>query len=178
MCLSVYFFLFVGALWTRTTNNPDVSIGPLACPFAHLLCTDCFACARSFASCSLRSHPRLWESELLMSQNDLALSHGGFGSENKQINISRCEQDFKFAAVSCFSSSFLLFFFTFTIQKKYPSNPPTFLWVNGTSERANGRVSGQVLLSVFLVVLAHSIIETSTAGVNQMRLLHRHSFHH
>ena len=29
---------------------------------------------------SLRSPPRLWESEFLMSQNDLVLSHSGLGS--------------------------------------------------------------------------------------------------
>ena len=43
-------------LWSGTNKNRDVSTGPLARPFA-------------------RSLPRSWESELLMAQNDLVLSH-------------------------------------------------------------------------------------------------------
>ena len=44
------------ALWCGTNKNQDVSTGPLSRPFA-------------------RSLSRSWESELLMSQNDLVLSH-------------------------------------------------------------------------------------------------------
>ena len=43
------------SLWSGTNKNRDVSTGPLARPFA-------------------RSLPRSWDSEFLMSQNDLVLS--------------------------------------------------------------------------------------------------------
>ena len=42
------------SLWSKIIRNPDVRIWPLACPFARLLCNDCFACARSFASSLIR----------------------------------------------------------------------------------------------------------------------------
>ena len=56
-------FCFTLALWSIIEKNTDCSTGPLARPFARSL-------ARSL--CSL---PRSWESEFLMSQNDLVLSH-------------------------------------------------------------------------------------------------------
>ena len=37
--------------------------------------------------------------------------------------------------------------------------------VSGASERANGRASGPVLQSVFLVVLAHSVLKDAVKGV-------------
>ena len=73
------------ALWSETNKNRDVSTGPLARPFA---CTaHLFACSGLLASLapsaalthslarSLRSLPRSWDSEILMCQNDLVLSH-------------------------------------------------------------------------------------------------------
>ena len=56
------------ALWSGTNKNRDVSTGPLARPFARSLR-------------SLRSLPRSWESEFLMSQTDLVLSHSGLIDE-------------------------------------------------------------------------------------------------
>ena len=65
-------------LWSGTNKNRDLSTGPLARPFACSLAP----LTRSLApDCSLRSRPplrslpRSWESEFLMSQNDLVLSH-------------------------------------------------------------------------------------------------------
>ena len=58
------------ALWSGINKNRDVSTGPLARPFALSLAPLTRSVARS-----LRSLPGLWESELLMSQNDLVLSH-------------------------------------------------------------------------------------------------------
>ena len=55
------------ALWSGTNKNQDVSTGSLARPFARSI-------VRSLAR-SLRSLPHSWESEFLMSQNDLVLSH-------------------------------------------------------------------------------------------------------
>ena len=80
------------ALWSGTNKNKDVRTGPLARPFAHLfapltrlLRTARFAgalrCAHLFARLYAFSLPRLWESELLMSQNDLVLSHSASSSE-------------------------------------------------------------------------------------------------
>ena len=73
------------AHWGRTARNWDVSIGPLARPFARFSQTaHSFACsallallARSAALIRLlaASLPSSWESELLMSQNDLILPH-------------------------------------------------------------------------------------------------------
>ena len=65
-------------LWSGTNN----STGPLARPFArsltHSLAPDCSLCSRPplrSLACLLRSLPCSWESELFMSENDLALSH-------------------------------------------------------------------------------------------------------
>ena len=58
------------ALWSGTNKNRDVSTGSLARPFAGSLAPHTRSLARS-----LRSLPRSWESEFLMSQNDLVLSH-------------------------------------------------------------------------------------------------------
>ena len=58
------------ALWSKTAKNTDCSTGPIAPPFARLLAPLTCSLARS-----LRSLPRLWDSESLMSQNDLVLSH-------------------------------------------------------------------------------------------------------
>ena len=74
------------ALWSGTNKNRDVSTGPLACPFirpfaplARLLVPDCSLRTRPPLRSLIRSLalslPRSWESELLMSQNDLVLSH-------------------------------------------------------------------------------------------------------
>ena len=78
------------ALWSGTNKNRDISAGSLARPFACSLVrlfactTHLFACSELLTSlapstaltCSLAcSLPRLWKSELLMSQNDLVLSH-------------------------------------------------------------------------------------------------------
>ena len=75
----------IDPLWSGTNKNRDVSTGPLARPFART--AHSFACSGLLASLapsatlthllarSLRSLPRSWESELLMSQNDLILSH-------------------------------------------------------------------------------------------------------
>ena len=82
-------FVGAGALWSGINKNRDVSTEPLARPFARSLAPltrslapDCsLCCAHSFAHSltsltpSLRSLPRSWESEFLMSQNDLVLSH-------------------------------------------------------------------------------------------------------
>ena len=54
-----------GALWSGTNKNRD---GPLARPFARLV-----APLTCWLVCSLRSLPRSWESEFLMSYNDLVL---------------------------------------------------------------------------------------------------------
>ena len=74
-------------LWSGTNKNRDVSTGPLARPFART--AHLFACSRLLAlfapsaaltrslARSLRSLPRSWEREFLMSQNDLVLSHSG-----------------------------------------------------------------------------------------------------
>ena len=75
------------ALWSGTNKNRDVSTGPLARPFARtahsITCSGLLvmlapsaALTRSIARL-LRSLPRSWESEFLMSQNDLVLSHSG-----------------------------------------------------------------------------------------------------
>ena len=46
-CLKKVFF---AALWSRITKNPDVSAGPLACPFAPFACTaHSFACSTLLA---------------------------------------------------------------------------------------------------------------------------------
>ena len=66
-----------GALWSGAYKNRDVSTGPLARPLApltRLLAHDCSLCLRPPLR-SLCSLPRSWESEFLMSQNDLVLSH-------------------------------------------------------------------------------------------------------
>ena len=69
------------ALWSGTNKNRDVSTGPLARPSAHSLAPltrslapDSAALTRSLAR-SLRSLPGSWESEIIMSQKDLVLSH-------------------------------------------------------------------------------------------------------
>ena len=59
------------ALWSGTNKNQDVSTGALTRPF------DCTALECSLHS--LRSFPHSWESEFLMSQNDLVLSHSAPG---------------------------------------------------------------------------------------------------
>ena len=74
-----------GALWSGTNKNRDVSTRPLARPFARtahsLACSRLLASLAPFAALTrslarlLRSLPCLWESELLMSQNDLVFSH-------------------------------------------------------------------------------------------------------
>ena len=58
------------ALWSGTDKNRDVSTGPLTRPFARSLAPLTRSLTRS-----LRSLPRSWESEFLMSRNDLVLSH-------------------------------------------------------------------------------------------------------
>ena len=77
------------ALWSGINKNRDVSTGPLARPFARSLARSLAPLTRSLApDCSLRSRPppaltrslarslpRSWDSEFLMSQNDLVLSH-------------------------------------------------------------------------------------------------------
>ena len=78
------------AQWSRTAMNRDVSTGPLArlfarslAPLTRSLAPDCSVLASLAPSAalthslahSLRSLPRSWESEFLMSQNDLVLSH-------------------------------------------------------------------------------------------------------
>ena len=75
------------SLWARITRNTDWSTWPLARPFARsfvlltrLLALDYSLCSRPplrSLLCSLRSLPRSWESEFLMCQNDLVLSHSG-----------------------------------------------------------------------------------------------------
>ena len=62
--------------WGRTANNWDISTGPLARPFA-----------RSLAPLS-HSLPSSWESELLMSQNDLILPHSASSQTRKSGNHS------------------------------------------------------------------------------------------
>ena len=64
------FLCLVITLWSVTNKNRDVSTGPLARPFARSLAPLTRSLARSL--CSL---PRSWESEFLMSQIDLVLSH-------------------------------------------------------------------------------------------------------
>ena len=72
-----------GALWSGTNKNRDVSTGPLACPFARSLAplTRPLALLAPTAALthllarSLHLLPRSGESEFLMSQNDLVLSH-------------------------------------------------------------------------------------------------------
>ena len=59
-----------GALWSGMNKNRDVSTRLLAHPFTRSLAP----LTRSLA-CSLRSLPRSGESQFLMSQNDLVLSH-------------------------------------------------------------------------------------------------------
>ena len=59
-------------LWSITAKNTDCSTGPLARSFACSL-------ARS-----LHSLPRSWESEFLMSQNDLVLFHSAWLEEEKE----------------------------------------------------------------------------------------------
>ena len=62
--------------------NQDVSAELLASPFARslapltrLLAPDCSLYSRPPLRSLVRSLPRSWDSELLMSQNDLVLSH-------------------------------------------------------------------------------------------------------
>ena len=66
------------ALWSGTNKNRDISTGPLTRSFTRLLAPltrspapDCSLCSRL----PLRLLIRSWESEFLMSQNDLVLSH-------------------------------------------------------------------------------------------------------
>ena len=64
-------------LWSRTTKNPDVSIEPLARPFAICLHHPaCFApalrCAHSFARLLT---PSMWESERLDAGNQAVFNH-------------------------------------------------------------------------------------------------------
>ena len=75
------------ALWSGSSKNTDVSTGPFVRPIAWLLAPltrllalhyslRLRAALRSTAlTRSLRSLPHSWESELLMSQNDLVLSN-------------------------------------------------------------------------------------------------------
>ena len=68
--MRIRIFVAYTSLWSGSTKNRDVSTGSLACLFARSLAL----LTRSLAH-SLRSLPSSWESELLMSQNDLVLSH-------------------------------------------------------------------------------------------------------
>ena len=62
------------ALWSGTNKNRDVSTGSITRPFV-----------RSHHSlCSL---PRSWESEFLMSQNDLFLSHSAVGQSQYDFRL-------------------------------------------------------------------------------------------
>ena len=67
-------------LWSGTNKNRDVSTGPLARPFACSLAplTHSLAPDYSLRSRSLCSLSRSWESEFLMFQNHLVLSHSAF----------------------------------------------------------------------------------------------------
>ena len=65
-----WIYVEANALWAGITKNTDWSTGTFAYPFAHSLAP----LTRSLA-CSLRSLLRSWDSEFLMSQNDLVLSH-------------------------------------------------------------------------------------------------------
>ena len=67
------------------------STGPLARPFARSLAPLTRSLARS-----LRSLPRSWESEFLMSQNDLVLSHSAWFIEqsSREFKVeSVCERE-------------------------------------------------------------------------------------
>ena len=77
------------ALWSGTNKNRDGSTGPLARPFA-------------------RSLPRSWDSELLMSHNDLVLSHSASfvaAAERKRVSpwdrIIRAWPRFRVGLLSC-----------------------------------------------------------------------------
>ena len=67
------------ALWSGSNKSRDVSTGPLARPFACSLTPLTRSLARS-----LRSLPRSRESEFLVSQNDLVLSHSGLRKRKRQ----------------------------------------------------------------------------------------------
>ena len=69
------------ALWSGTNKNRDVSAGPLARRFARWLAP--LTCSLAH---SLRSLPRSWESEFLMSQNDLVLSHSALGTPSPLLH--------------------------------------------------------------------------------------------
>ena len=102
------------ALWSGTNKNGDVSTEPLARPFArsltpltrslarsltplvHLLRTTSFARALGYAHSfarSLCSLPCSWESEFLMSQNDLVLSDSALLSHGFTIKITNLMKD-------------------------------------------------------------------------------------
>ena len=97
-------------LWSITAKNTDCSTGPLARPFARSLAPLTGLLA---PDCSLRSRPPLrslvrslahfartahsWESEFLMSQNDLVLSHSGMTRSLGSIGdgkVSYCDNFF------------------------------------------------------------------------------------
>ena len=69
-------------MWSRTVKNTDCSTGPLARPFARSLrllfrslAPDCSLCSCPPLRSLVRSLPRSWVSEFVMSQNDRVLSH-------------------------------------------------------------------------------------------------------
>ena len=69
-------------LWSGTNKNRDISTGPLARPFPRSLAPLTRLLARS-----LHSLPRSWESEFLMSQNDLVLSHSASPGWQKEATL-------------------------------------------------------------------------------------------
>ena len=88
------------SLWSGTNKNRDVSTGPLARPFARSLAPLTHSLAPDYSLRSrpplrslirslrsLCSLPRSWESEFLMSQNDLVLSHGAATSRKERSSI-------------------------------------------------------------------------------------------
>ena len=91
------------ALWSGINKNRDVSTGPLARPFARtahsLACSGLpallapsAALTRSLAH-SIRSLPHSWKSELLMSQNDLVLSHSAPAEDAREEEAAEEETE-------------------------------------------------------------------------------------
>ena len=70
------------AQWGRTAKNWDVGTGPLARPFAR----------------SLAPLPRSWESEFLMSQNDLVLYHSALSRIKFKRKSGKSEEKNKLTA--------------------------------------------------------------------------------
>ena len=87
-----YAFRLTIPLWSGINKNQDVSTGPIACLFARSLAPLTRSLARLL--CSLL---RSWESEFLMSQNDLALSQSASFQETDSSYRRRRE-------LRCFST--------------------------------------------------------------------------